>query len=217
MAKETDMADEKLPSKLDNASISKPSISKLQKQLDDRIDQTEAIKLATMIVTSYPNTDGKVSESYLGAIASILQDYPASVARRCATKGIVLVCKFLPTVADIVAYCEGFTEPLRRQTDILLRRQAQFKERDEFIKRETQERPKRLSIKQLKGKYGDWSNDHKLPPKPGSFDDMLAKHGRPIGPFETPGDRWNRGIAPLRDDKTENPVTTDDNDPFYGL
>ena len=197
------MAEKNLPSTLVEGSISKPSISKMRKMLDDRIDQTEAIKLATMIVTSYPNTDGKVSETYLGAIASILQDYPASIARQCATKGIVLTCKFLPTVADIVLYCDRFSAPLYKQTEYLMRVEKQFKEREEFVERQK----KRLSIQELKEKYGDWQNNwqpipgaedkYKPPkvdptkPKPGSYFDMVAKHGRPIGPFEQLGDKWN--------------------------
>jgi hypothetical protein len=167
----------KLPSRSDSASISKPSISKLQKLLDERIDLTEAIKLATQITSSYPDS-GRITETYLGAIASILQDYPASVARRCANKGIVLVCKFLPTVADIVTYCEGFTQPLYKQTETLMRRAQQFKEREDYEKRQA-ERPKRLSIQELKEKYGDWTNAWQ--PVPGAEDKYKPPAERPVG------------------------------------
>ena len=140
--------------------MSRPSTSKLEKLLNQRIGLAEAMKLATMIVGTYPNAD-KVGDTYLGAIAAILQQYPASVARQAADlkNGVMRYCKFLPTVADLVSYCEGFTEPLRKQVDYDARTKRQLADRDIFVQSQTVDRQKHLSLEELKQKYGDWQDD----------------------------------------------------------
>lgn len=168
---------------------------------------TEAISLAAQIVASYPGGD-KATEAYLGAIAATLQNYPASVARQCASLNRGMVCEArgypLPQVADVVAWCEAKTEPLHRQYDTEARRAQQFKDREDYLAREQLERPRRLTIEQLKEKYGDWHNDWKeykaqeeqtsapLTTKRYTYKEFLemAKRGevksRPIGRFENP-------------------------------
>jgi hypothetical protein len=113
-----------------------------------------------MIVGTYPNAD-KVGDGYLGAIAAILQQYPASVARQAAAlkNGVMRYTKFLPTVADLVSYCEGFTEPLRKQVDYEARVKRQFVDRETFVQSQTVERQGRLSLEELKQKYGDWQDN----------------------------------------------------------
>ena len=140
--------------------MSRPSTSKLEKLLDERIGLAEAMKLATMIVGTYPNAD-KVGDTYLGAVAAILQQYPASVARQAAAlkNGVMRYTRFLPTVADLVSYCEGFTEPLRKQVDYDARTKRQLADRDVFVQSQTVDRQKHLSITELKQKYGDWQDD----------------------------------------------------------
>ena len=215
-----------LPSVL-SGSLKPLGDTKLSKMLDERISMTEAMALTTKIIASYPTAD-KVGDGYVGAIADTLMSFPASVARQCGDpkQGIIRWCKFLPSVAEIVNFCESFTEPLRRRWDRERRYDQQIKEREEFQKRQ-EDRAKRLSIKELKEKYGDWNNnwkpipgaEHKYKPpavdpnkpKPGSYADMVAKHGRPLGRFETPGDKWNRGIRDIPDKPNPN------NDPFAGL
>ena len=138
-------------------------ISNLQKSLEERISLTEAIGLATKITGAYPIQD-KLTDSYLGALAVTLADYPAGVARQCAdlNQGVVRFSKFLPSVAEIVSYCEGFTEPLRRQVEVECRRQQQLKDRKEFEREQAVERKQRLSYQQLKEKYGDWHDSSRL-------------------------------------------------------
>jgi hypothetical protein len=67
--------------------------------------------------------------------------------------------RFLPTVADLVSYCEGFTEPLRKQVDYDARVKRQFVDRDKFVQSQTVDRQKHLSITELKQKYGDWQDN----------------------------------------------------------
>lgn len=187
--------------------MTEPPKSKLQRLLDERISMTEAISLAAQIVASYPGGD-KATEAYLGAIAATLQKYPASIARQCASLDRGMVCEArgypLPQIADVVAWCEAKTEPLRVQIDTEKRRAQQFADRDDYLARESFQRPRRLTIEQLKEKYGDWHNDWKeyhaeevptsepVTSKRYSYKEFLeiSKRGevksRPIGRFENP-------------------------------
>jgi hypothetical protein len=165
---------------------------------------TEAIVLVRKIIGSYANTDNKIGDSYIGALADVLISYPANIARQSA--GIVRQCKFLPSVAELVDWCEKKAKPLYQHYEQERRVEQQLRERKEFEDRQA-ERHKRLTVQELKEKYGDWNNNwqpvlgaedkYKPPkvdptkPKPGSYFDMVAKHGRPIGPFEQLGDKWN--------------------------
>jgi hypothetical protein len=151
-------------SSVGSGSVSKSLTSRLQKLLDERISAVEAMQLATRIVASYPNAD-RTGEGYLGSLAAILRDYPAFVARQAAElkNGIARYNKFLPTVADLVSYCEGFTEPLRRQADVEARRRAQFADREAFERQQTIERKQRLDYAALKDKFGDWHDSWRRP------------------------------------------------------
>ena len=75
---------------------------------------SEAIEAATAIIERYPNGGANAGDSYIGALAAMLASYPRQVAMRCAdpVRGIVRTCKFLPTVADVVAFCEREVTPL---------------------------------------------------------------------------------------------------------
>lgn len=126
---------------------------------------SEAIEAATTILDCYPNGGAQAGDSYIGALAATLAEYPKSVAQRCADRktGIARECKFLPTVADIVAWCERETEPLRRQHSADLRLKQQFRIRDEFENEQGAGRQRRLTIDELKEKYGDWRDDWRSP------------------------------------------------------
>lgn len=114
---------------------------------------SEAIEAATKIIGCYPNGGANAGDSYIGALAQILGSYPKSVAIACGNglTGIVRDCKFLPTVADIVAWCERKTEPLRVQHDRERRIESQLAERDAVQEPQIG----RLSYDELKAKYGD--------------------------------------------------------------
>ena len=145
----------------------KPADTKLQRVLDARMTLSEAIEAATAILSGYPNGGANAGDSYIGALASTLMGYPRQVAMRCADvprelgrplRGVAATSRFLPTPADLIAWCEKDVEPLRgdRQHEINLHRQ--FKERDEQERIE-RERPNRLNVAELKAKYGDWTQE----------------------------------------------------------
>lgn len=124
---------------------------------------SESIEAATSIVDRYPNGGKSAGKSYLGALAATLANYPRQVALACADlKGVSAECEFLPTVASIVAWCEKHTEPLRSRYDHEQRRRQQFNARDDF-ESEQGDRPRRLSVGELKEKYGDWQDNWRSP------------------------------------------------------
>lgn len=137
--------------------------TKLQKMLDQRMSLSEALDATGRIVGCYPHT-GDAGESYIGALADVLQAYPKSVAEACAdrVRGIPRECKFLPTVSDIVAWCEKKTEPLRLRFDRNLRIFKQLADREEYLRMEAGAKPARagrLTLTELKEKYGDWMDE----------------------------------------------------------
>jgi hypothetical protein len=134
--------------------------SSVQRVLDERMSLSEAIEAATRIVVCYPNGGREAGKSYLGALAHTLASYPRQVALRCAERGsgVVSECKFLPTVADLIAWCERAVAPLHGDFDRGKRLEEQFKIRAEY-ERDQAERLNRLSVDELKEKYGDWTKD----------------------------------------------------------
>jgi hypothetical protein len=142
-----------LPSRLESSS--------LQRVLDDRMTLSESIEATTRIIDAYPNGGRAAGEGYIGALAAMLASYPRCVALRCSDRvdGIVRVCKFLPTPADVVAWCEKATEPLRDNREREMRVTRQLADRADHERRETEDRPHRLTVDELKAKYGDWRLD----------------------------------------------------------
>ena len=121
---------------------------------------SEAIEAATAIISGYPNGGQNAGDSYIGALASTLMGYPRQVALRCADwprklgqplRGVCASCRFLPTPADLIAWCEKETEPLRRGRDRELSAARQLEERADA----DTPRDGRLSYSELKAKYGD--------------------------------------------------------------
>jgi hypothetical protein len=133
---------------------------------------SEAIEAATAIVDCYPNGGRDAGKAYLGALAAILGKYPRSVALKCADPlyGITVECKFLPTVADVVKWCERKAEPLYRDYEREKRTAAQLAERKHFKPYTLPSGTKRLSY----GEFLEWAKEN-------------GKPQRPIGAFEPGG------------------------------
>lgn len=106
---------------------------------------SEAIRAVRAIVSAYPNGGNNAGDGYIGALAAVLGQYPRQVALRCAdpVHGVARETKFLPTVADLVAWCERETAPLHRDIAREERIAAQLKARDEI----TAEKDPRLLAK----------------------------------------------------------------------
>lgn len=115
--------------------------------------------LVSRLVKAYPNGGAQAGAGYLGALAAVLCEYPEQVARRCAdpVHGVSRETKFLPTVADLVGWCERATAAMRHPIDIEdreIRRRRAAKEAEEEWKRIDAARSARPSIDDLRAKYG---------------------------------------------------------------
>lgn len=107
------------------------------------------------LVTAFPNGGTNAGGGYLGALAATLCEYPRSVAVKCCdpVRGCARETRFLPTVADVVAFCERETDAMRRSVDAedrharILREMAE--RREEMLPRD-----QRPSYEELKAKYG---------------------------------------------------------------
>jgi hypothetical protein len=95
---------------------------------------SEAIEAVTRIIKRYPSSMmANVGDGYIGAIAETLASYPKQVALACADRrGITSGCKFPPSDAEIIAWCEKHIEPLRLQVERERRITEQLAERKRF-------------------------------------------------------------------------------------
>lgn len=102
----------------------------------------EALDLVgKLIERAYPNY--KVSDGYIGNTAALMLDYPKSIAVAClhTTRGIVRTCKYPPTPAEIVAWCERDYGYLQRVADYDQRSEAQLAERERIERENAAESP----------------------------------------------------------------------------
>lgn len=68
------------------------------------------------MISGYPNAKPTDERGYVGAIASVLIEYPRMVATKCTSPvhGVARELKFLPTVAEVVAWCERSASEMRQ-------------------------------------------------------------------------------------------------------
>lgn len=94
---------------------------------------SEAIDAVRKLIRAYPNGGANAGDGYIGTLAAVLGEYPRQVAMRCADpiRGVSRETKFLPTVADLVAWCERETAPLRQQVSREDRVEQQLLARDD--------------------------------------------------------------------------------------
>jgi len=150
----------------------------------------EAIEAVGKMLNAYPNARDGVRDGYMGTIAALLCQYPRSVALRCANpiNGVCRETKFLPTVAEVVAWCEPTTGHMRRTVEFEHRSQTQFAERDYCdAVRNAEPLEHRMKVaerikNELRGHGFQFKSDTKLAQqnwKQFSADDLLAKYPKP--------------------------------------
>lgn len=145
---------------------------------------SEAIDAVGRMITGYPNGGAAAGASYIGTIASLLCQYPRMVATECADplRGVARTTKFLPTVAEVVAWCEPHTDRMGRTVDYDERSLRQLQERRELIARAQAETPeyRKAVVDRIMGELA----------KHGLTKDKLLAHG------ETPATvRAKHGIS----------------------
>ena len=130
-----------LPMRLESSSV--------KQAYTDRMMLSEAIEAVAKLISAYPTTASKVEKSYIGTMAALLCQYPRSAATKCADplRGVARTTKFLPTVADVVAWCEQPLESMTRIVDFEDRSARQLRERreqEEFDAREPLEHRRKV-------------------------------------------------------------------------
>src|SRR5215471_13485570 len=83
----------------------------LRKAMTDRLISSEAISAVSRLLSVFPNGAPHDPKGYIGALAELLQQYPRVVAIACCDplKGVARTTRFMPTVADVVSWCERET------------------------------------------------------------------------------------------------------------
>jgi hypothetical protein len=141
-----------------STSLTKPANASMRQALADRLTLSEAIETVGKMIRGYANA-GQAGRSYIGAIAELLARYPRSVALGAAdlATGVPSETRFLPTPADVVAWCERETSAMRKvieveDRDAMIERQRQLRAEDAAAwEAKRKDRP---NYDELKAKYG---------------------------------------------------------------
>ena len=102
--------------------------------------------------------DANDPEIYITAVIAVLCSYDADIVRRVTspTIGLPSRLKWLPSVAEVREECDRLVAIADRAVEQQARRVQQLRDREEYQFQQQVERPRRLSIAELKEKYGDW-------------------------------------------------------------
>ena len=130
----------------------------LRAALADRLLLSEALKIVGRILDCYPSRP-QSGDSYQGALASVLMAYPRIVAEQSCDmlKGVARETRFLPTVADLVVWCERGTDELRRpvtRDDRERQLKAEAKARKTVETKLAADRAARPTLQQMRDKHG---------------------------------------------------------------
>jgi len=171
-------------------SLTNSNEGRLTLALMARLTQIEATEITLRLLKQFPQSDKMANPTFVGAIADVLLQYPREIVERVtsSTAGVAAGKEFL-SIAALVAWCERETAPLHRQAQREERIAEQLAERDKF---EAENEAKRERYARQQASIGE--PYEVLRYDSSNFYDAIAKHGKPIGPFEEAGDRWNRNI-----------------------
>src|SRR5215831_13214798 len=94
------MGDKKSKPSKNVANVSSSALgrpSSLAEAYSERLSLLEAMEAVTRMLTAYPNAKALISDSYMGAVASLLVRYPKQVALDCMSPftGVALTTKFV--------------------------------------------------------------------------------------------------------------------------
>lgn len=137
---------------------------------------SEAIEAVAKMVAAYPNGGSQAGKSYIGTMAALLCEYPRIVAHQCADPlhGVTRTTKFLPTVAEVVEFCEPLVGSMRGRVDKEDEIRAQLEERARF---EAEERApldeRRATVDRVRADmaaagmpiFGDRNHDRRFTPE----------------------------------------------------
>lgn len=153
------MADRTSPNSPSN-SLTRYASGSVRQALAERLALAEAIEHVGILLAAFPNGGAQASRGYIGALASVLCDYPRIIALKCADprQGVARETRFLPTVADVVAYCDREKRSLQEIVDRDDYNNALARERQQRAQHDaaqTEERKSRPTLQQMQERYGD--------------------------------------------------------------
>lgn len=139
---------------------------------------SEAVEAVGKLIGAFPNGSPANARGYIGALAAVLADYPRMVATKCADplKGVARETRFLPTVADVVGWCEREKAGLQVIVDRDDFARAAAREREEIERAEQQlaaARATRPTLQQMEEKHGPRWGMREL-----EKEDLLVKQAR---------------------------------------
>jgi hypothetical protein len=137
----------------------RPDVGSLRQALGDRMLLSECLDVVRAMLRNYPNGGAQAGGGYIGGLAAVLFEYPRIVATRSSdpVHGVPREVKFLPTPADVIAWCERETASLRRPVDLDDRfagHARASKERAEEAAKLERDRVLRPTLKQMQDQYG---------------------------------------------------------------
>ena len=126
------MDERKLPSNRPSGLPTNGPAANMQQAFTARLTMQEAIAAVGKMLNAYPNARDGIRDGYMGTIAALLCQYPRGVASDCANpiNGVCRETKFLPTVAEVVAWCEKRQGTMARTVEYEHRSYRQFRERE---------------------------------------------------------------------------------------
>ncbi len=112
-------------------SLQKSASGSVKQAYLDRLMLSEATEAAARMLDANPYAAKTASKSYIGAIATLLCQYPRTIATECADPvlGVMRECEFLPSVAKVVSWCEARVGTMRTVVDYDDRTKHQLAER----------------------------------------------------------------------------------------
>lgn len=131
---------------------------------------SDALEQVNRLLGGFPNGGANAGDGYIGALAATLCDYPRQVAVKCCNpvRGVSRETRFLPTVADLVGFCERETQAMRRPVEVEDRDAAlrwEMVERREAEARLRADRARRPTLDDLRQKHGPgWGIDGAVRP-----------------------------------------------------
>jgi hypothetical protein len=157
-------------------SLQKRESGSVRQALADRLTLSEAIETVGKMIRGYANA-GQAGRSYIGAIAELLARYPRSIALGSAdlATGVPSETRFLPTPADVVAFCERKTAAMRNVVET--------EDREHRLAREALERAEEAKA---------WEEKRKARP---NYSDLIAKHGPNWGIQQAANDPASKAVS----------------------
>lgn len=126
--------------------------STLSTSLLAKTDPIAAVERAKLLAGCYRKDDAADPETYAGAVAAVLSEYPPDIVQRVTDprSGLPSRLNWLPTVKEVRDACEELDARQRRFTEAATREREQLAAR----KREILSRSVRPTIEEMQAKYG---------------------------------------------------------------